>query len=438
MFVFVFVFVLLALQIMAPAFCSGLSPLLLLRGKRVLVTGGGRGIGRAIALICHREGARVVITSRTRSELEETVRLSNESGNDNDERKRLRVKQSAAAAALLSRRRGKPNANATARATSVGARRAGSASNARATGGSSISRLVDAVKTGSSSVATVDSNENENDENNNMACYVCDVTDESRVESVVQEILEKEGEIDVLINNAGGAQSPKGPVGSLNGSDLEHILKLNVLGPHLVTSAVVKHSASWKNEVESNAEETEHGKEDSPSSQTNTQHTQKVVLNVSSRAGKVGLQNYSLYVASKFALEGLTSSWSKELAPSNIRVHSLSPGMVDTKSFPKPKGKKGVREASSIGDCLLFALTGRIPVVKSKSNSNSNSNAVGGDGDGSDNTQSNNDDVQPRDMMDFTGHYIHVDEYDQVVREEGVGGAHLAWKPIDEVPFRVL
>mmetsp|Transcript_21790 Transcript_21790/g.34235 ORF Transcript_21790/g.34235 Transcript_21790/m.34235 type:complete len:94 (-) Transcript_21790:264-545(-) len=41
--------------------------------QRVLITGGGRGIGRALALICSREGAKVAITSRTRSELEETT-----------------------------------------------------------------------------------------------------------------------------------------------------------------------------------------------------------------------------------------------------------------------------------------------------------------------------------------------------------------------------
>lgn len=47
-----------------------------LQGKRVLVTGPGRGIGRAIALICHQEGARVAITSRTPSELKETIALA--------------------------------------------------------------------------------------------------------------------------------------------------------------------------------------------------------------------------------------------------------------------------------------------------------------------------------------------------------------------------
>jgi NAD(P)-dependent dehydrogenase (short-subunit alcohol dehydrogenase family) len=386
--------------------CSGLSSQLL-KGKKVLVTGGGRGIGRAIALICHNEGADVVVTSRTQSELEETVRLANESSstNETDEgtEKERRLKQSAMAATLLSQRRGRSSTTrAVGKATSAGARRTGTATKARM-GRSSVSQLVDAVKTGSSSMASIDGGEDSDSgscDSNRMTYHVCDVTDEAQVESMIQDVLgEDDGDIDILINNAGGAQSPKGPVGTLVNQDLEKLLKLNVVGPQLVTSAVCKHSPAWGTEADES-----------------TPLEQKVVLNVSSKAGKVGLQNYSFYVATKFALEGLTSSWSKELASRNIRVHSISPGMVNTQSFPKPAGKKGVREAASIKACLLLALTGSVVVE---------------DEDG----EKVQETVVVEDMMEYTGHYIHVDEYDRVVNEKGIEKAHLAWKAIDEHPF---
>eukprot|EP00640_Fibrocapsa_japonica_P006757 CAMPEP_0113953224 /NCGR_PEP_ID=MMETSP1339-20121228/90865_1 /TAXON_ID=94617 /ORGANISM="Fibrocapsa japonica" /LENGTH=175 /DNA_ID=CAMNT_0000961945 /DNA_START=352 /DNA_END=880 /DNA_ORIENTATION=- /assembly_acc=CAM_ASM_000762 len=123
------------------------------------------------------------------------------------------------------------------------------------------------------------------------------------------------------------------------------------------------------------------------------------ILNISSKAGKVGLANYSFYAASKFALEGMTSSWAKEFKERNIIVHSMSPGMVDTQSFPKPPGKPGVRTALSIRDCLLVALTA---------------------------------------SSEYSGHYIHADELD-MAREKGLQDS-AAGNPLinDPLPFRAL
>lgn len=53
-----------------------------LAGKTVIVTGGGRGIGRAIALECAAQGAGVVVCARCGSEIEETVALITQGGGD--------------------------------------------------------------------------------------------------------------------------------------------------------------------------------------------------------------------------------------------------------------------------------------------------------------------------------------------------------------------
>ena len=199
-----------------------------------------------------------------------------------------------------------------------------------------------------------------------MMCLPCDVRNVAQVEEMVEAIVKKWGGLDVLVNNAGGAQKSKGSVDTMtsdSSQDLMDLLNLNVVGVHSVTSAVLRSA------MKSNGH----------------------ILNISSKAGKVGLKNMSLYVASKFALEGLTASWAKELKDRNIVVNSISPGMVDTQSFPKAAGQAGVRSAESIRDVLLMAITAPIK---------------------------------------YSGHYVHADELDLVRKCELPDW--VAWKPIDE------
>lgn len=250
-----------------------------LEGQRVLVTGGGRGIGRAIALLCASEGARVAILARSSTEL-------------------------AAVAA-----EGGPR----------------------------------------------------------IYTRAADVTDESAVESAVASIVAEMGGIDILINNAGGGCS-KGPLHEQNAADFRRLLDLNVVSVMLVSSAVLRHAMLGK-------EKGGH------------------IINISSKAGKVGLPNMGPYVASKFAVEGLTATLAAELQKDGIRVNSISPGMVDTKAFPKAPGRPGVRTADSIRDGLLHILLH---------------------------------------SGDRTGHYLHVDEFDDAV---AAGNPALAMKQIDEPGF---
>lgn len=290
-----------------------------LQGKRVLVTGAGRGIGRAIALICQKQGAKVAIASRTASQLEETAAL----------------------AALTT----------TAAAAAVGKEE------------------------------VCDTTTSTKKQQQTMLQLTCDVTNPTQVESMVQEIVDQWGGLDILINNAGGAQPSKGTVDSspptmMDPQEFLHLLQLNVVSVHIVTSAVLR-LAMTQDDGGGGA----------------GGH----ILNISSKAGKVGLANMSFYVASKFALEGLTATWAKELKERNIVVNSISPGMVDTQSFPKAPGRPGVRSAESIEDALIMALTA---------------------------------------PMKFSGHYIHVDELDMTRKHKLPDSA--AWKKIDEDPIEDL
>jgi short-subunit dehydrogenase len=55
-----------------------------------------------------------------------------------------------------------------------------------------------------------------------------------------------------------------------------------------------------------------------------------IIINISSFLGKIGLPLLTFYNASKYAMEGITDSLRYELAPFNIRVHSIMPGFFDT------------------------------------------------------------------------------------------------------------
>ena len=55
-----------------------------------------------------------------------------------------------------------------------------------------------------------------------------------------------------------------------------------------------------------------------------------VIINISSFLGKIGLPLFTMYNASKYAVEGITDSLRYELRDFNIRVHSIMPGFFDT------------------------------------------------------------------------------------------------------------
>ena len=66
------------------------------------------------------------------------------------------------------------------------------------------------------------------------------------------------------------------------------------------------------------------------------------IINISSIAGKRGSSNNSVYVATKFAMNGLTQSLAKELGPKGIRVNAISAGPIKTLA------------ASAIGDAKFL------------------------------------------------------------------------------------
>jgi NAD(P)-dependent dehydrogenase (short-subunit alcohol dehydrogenase family) len=130
-----------------------------------------------------------------------------------------------------------------------------------------------------------------------IATAVCDVTDEAAVEKTFEAV----GTVDVLVNNAGIAESAPLAKTTL-ASWLEHF-DVNVTGPFLCMRAVVP----GMRERGSGA-----------------------IVTIASTAGRIGIPYTSAYTASKHAAVGLTRAVASELAGSGVRVNAVCPTFVRT------------------------------------------------------------------------------------------------------------
>ena len=135
----------------------------------------------------------------------------------------------------------------------------------------------------------------------NVLVTPLDVTKPDTIQSAIAETEEAFGTIDVLINNAG-----YGTVGVFEAASDETIrnqFEANVFGLMNVTKAALP-----------NMRQAQGG----------------VIINLSSIAGRVSMPYFSLYNASKYAVEGLSESLQYELAPFGIKLKLIEPGAYAT------------------------------------------------------------------------------------------------------------
>lgn len=128
-----------------------------------------------------------------------------------------------------------------------------------------------------------------------------DVTDLSAVENSIKTVLEKEGRIDVLINNAG--MHTGGAIEVTPYDDIRRQIDTNLFGAIHTIRAVL------------------------PSMRKQGTGT---IINISSIGGLMGLPFQGFYSASKFAIEGLSDALRMELKQFKIRVVVVNPGDFHT------------------------------------------------------------------------------------------------------------
>ncbi|MEU9212594.1 oxidoreductase [Streptomyces sp. NPDC048415] len=128
-----------------------------------------------------------------------------------------------------------------------------------------------------------------------------DVTDPAGIDTVVADVVERHGRIDVLVNNAG--RTHVGAAEETTDAELRSLFDLHFFGPAALVRAVLPHMRERRSGA---------------------------IVQMSSMGGQMTYPGFSAYCATKFALEGFSDALAAEAAPLGIKVLIVEPGSFRT------------------------------------------------------------------------------------------------------------
>ena len=160
----------------------------------------------------------------------------------------------------------------------------------------------------------VDSVVEEIESNGGQAISIlADVSNADDVDAMVYKVIERFGRLDILVANAGSRPGKdRVPLVELTEEAFDEVQRINVKGTFLCCRAAARHMISRDGGGR--------------------------IIIISSTAGKRGVEKFSAYVASKFALVGFTQSLALELGSNGITVNAICPGFAMTERMTEIAG----------------------------------------------------------------------------------------------------
>jgi NAD(P)-dependent dehydrogenase (short-subunit alcohol dehydrogenase family) len=170
---------------------------------------------------------------------------------------------------------------------------------------------------------------------NNIRLMALDVTKPDTIRDAFENATREFGKIDVVVNNAGFGVD--GVFEAMSDEVIEGQFNTNVFGLMRVTREAIQHMRTTGGGM---------------------------IIQVSSMGGKITFPFYSIYHATKFAVEGFTESLHYELAPLNIQLKIVEPGLTATEFTGRSRQFIGTEKTNAYDEYLQKFSAAAIKAMK--------------------------------------------------------------------------